>query len=141
MAKKLAARRGRPSSLSRLDTATLHRELQRRQRDAARLMVRRVQLQDEIAKLEAELAALGAGVAARRGRSPGGRKRARNAATLVESLSAALKAKTMSAPEVAKAVVAAGYKTTSRNFLTQVRIALAKRGVFKRVSRGQYTTR
>ncbi|MCA9310162.1 MAG: hypothetical protein KDA21_03095, partial [Phycisphaerales bacterium] len=94
---------------------------------------------------EAELAALGiaASGASRRGRraAVGVRRRHRNDANLEESLAKVLKGKTMGVTEVAQAVQAAGYKTTSPNFRTIVNQALLKDERFERVSRGRYTVK
>ena len=75
------------------------------------------------------------------GRPPGS-GRGRNAMSLVESLAATLRGKTMGVSEVSDAVQQAGYKTTSPNFRTIVNQALIgnpKR--FRKVARGQYTAK
>jgi len=63
-----------------------------------------------------------------------------NKQTLAQALAAILRGKTMRVVEVATAVRQAGYRTASRNFNTQVNIALTK-GPFRRVARGQYTAK
>jgi hypothetical protein len=135
MARKAQNRRA-ARGLARTDTAALRRELERR---ARMLVARRDQILAELSELDAGLRALG--VAGARPGARRGRRRARNKTTLVEALRAALKGKTMSAGEAAEAVTAAGYKTESPSFLMQVRIALGKKQLFKRVERGRYTAK
>jgi hypothetical protein len=70
------------------------------------------------------------------------RRRATNDTPLPEALHAAMKGKTMTVSEAAEAVQAAGYKTYSSSFKIMVNMALAKHTkLFKRVGRGQYTTK
>lgn len=130
--------------LAVVSTADLRAELQRREGQVGRLMSRHNELATEMARIEAELAALGitaTGGGPRRGRrgAVAGRRRARNDANLEESLAKVLKGKTMGVTEVAEAVQAAGYKTTSPNFRTIVNQALLRSTLIKKVARGQYT--
>ncbi len=128
-----------PSSLLSIDTATIQSELRRREGLAAQLASMRDRLQAKVVALDARIAEAGGtanGVAAFLRR--GARRRSRGGRTLVESLAALLKGKTMRVIEAADAVQKAGYRTASRNFRTQVGIALSK-GPFRRVGRGRYT--
>ncbi|MCB9841270.1 MAG: hypothetical protein H6809_06445 [Phycisphaeraceae bacterium] len=126
-----------------MSTADLRAELQRREGQVGKLMSRHNELTAELAQIEAELAALGiaASGASRRGRraAVGVRRRHRNDANLEESLAKVLKGKTMGVTEVAQAVQAAGYKTTSPNFRTIVNQTLLRSSLIKKVARGQYT--
>lgn len=130
--------------LAVVSTADLRAELQRREGQVGKLMSRHNELAAELAQIEAELGALGiaasggAGRGGRRG-AAAGRRRHRNDANLEESLAKVLKGKTMGVTEVAEAVQAAGYKTTSPNFRTIVNQTLLRSGLIKKVSRGQYT--
>src|SRR5690606_1740755 len=76
-----------------------------------------------------------AGVRKKTGRAG---RRPRNEANLVDSLRKVLDGKTMGVAEVAEAVQAAGYRTTSANFRTIVNQALITNPkVFRKVARGQ----
>lgn len=144
--------------LSRISTADLRRELDRRQSALGSLQKKRAKLAAELAGLDAELAAFGVSAGAvmvKRGpgRPPGSKNkktrrrrgraaltRAQNSKTLVESLLSALKGKTMGVTEVSDAVQKAGYKTHAENFRTIVNQTLIRnRKLFKKVDRGLYT--
>lgn len=164
MARK-AKRRGRPpgsknrrpaGKLNVISTADLRAELSRREGQVGKLQARERELAAELAQVQRELAAFGLASApapARRGpgRPPGprlailrgplaaGRKRHQNDSNLEAALAGVLKGKTMGVTEVASAVQAAGYRTTSPNFRTIVNQALIRSNLIKKVSRGQYT--
>ena len=140
MAKRVR-RSGRPA-LSGISIASLQAEIQRRQSAAAGLLRKRDRIARQIAAVEAKLQAAGMAVETaptRRAARGGGGRRPRNEMTLVEALAKVLNGKTMGVSEVADAVQAAGYKTSSPAFKTIVNITLIKYGRFKKVSRGQYT--
>lgn len=128
-------------SLKGISIADLQLELRRRQSGATSLIRRRETVAAKLAKIDAELAALG--IVSGRGKgavATGGRKRPVNEMNLVQSLQKVLKGKTMGVTEAAQAVTKAGYKTTAANFRTIVNQTLIKhKTVFKKVSRGQYT--
>ncbi len=133
----------RPSALSKLSLTEINSELRRRQRSVAKLMKKRATVLARLAKIDQEIVDAGGSVrggAASGGMVGGVRKRPKNEMSLVDSLHAALKGKTMSVTDVAEAVQKAGYVTTSPSFRTIVNQALlANRAKFKKVSRGQYT--
>ena len=136
-------RSGRPA-LSGISIASLQAEVQRRQSAAAGLFRKRDRIARQLAAVEAKLQAAGMDVGAAPGRrgslgGGGGGRRPRNEMTLVDALAKVLNGKTMGVSEVADAVQAAGYKTSSSTFRTIVNITLIKSGRFKKVSRGQYT--
>ncbi len=132
----------RPSALSKLSFSEINSELRRRQRGVSKLMKKRSTILARIAKIDQEIVDAGGSVRAGAGGGmvAGVRKRPKNEMSLVESLHAALKGKTLSVTDVAEAVQKAGYVTTSPSFRTIVNQALlANRGKFKKVSRGNYT--
>lgn len=132
----------RKSSLSGLSFEDLQREMRKRQRKIGPLMKRRASTAAKLARLDAEIAALGGTPGSARGARVGGRTRPRNATNLVEALKKVLTDKTMSVTDVGEAVQKAGYKTTSPFFRTIVNQTLIKyKNVFKRVGRGQYTAK
>ena len=152
-ATRSGGRRGRPSAIARIATADLRRELERRQGMLAELVKQRDELTAELAELEAVFGHAPSGANGKRGpgrprgpvgrpRGAGRRGRGRNASSLVESLHGVLNGKTMSVADVSDAVQKAGYHTTSANFRTIVNQALiANPKSFKKVARGQYTSR
>jgi hypothetical protein len=123
------------AKLSSLSVTALQAELRRRERVVGKLQKRHPQLEAKLNTMNRQIAALGGSV---NGHIRSGRPR--NALSLIEALAAALKDKTMSVGDAAKAVQQAGYRTNSNNFRTQVNIALIK-GPFKRVGRGEYTAK
>lgn len=127
-------------NLEGLSITEIHKELKRRERMTARhvkkLMGRRVKLREQLAGLDAEITAFGGRIA-----GAGGRKRPKNAFKLADALVKVLRSTTMSVTDVAVAVQEAGYQTTSPNFRTIVNQTLLKDSRFKRVSRGQYTSK
>lgn len=129
----------RSSSIENISVADLQRELRRRERTSNRhilkLQKRREKIVQSLAELDSEIASLG-------GRITGGiRKRPRNDNNLTDALHNLLKNKTMSVTEAAAEVQKAGYMTTSPNFRTIVNQTLLKDSRFKRVGRGQYTSK
>lgn len=139
MAKK-KRKSSRQKSLGTISLDALQQELQRRASKTAsvlqRLQGKRDRLRDQLAELEAEIIELGGKLT-----GLGGRKRPKNDANLADSLAKVLRTQTMSVTDVAEEVQHAGYKTTSPNFRTIVNQTLIKDPRFKRVSRGQYTTK
>ncbi len=123
----------RRPSITNMSVADLHAEIRRRERATKGLLRRRRSLLAKLARLEAQIAEAG-------GQAGGRGSRPKNEMSLVESLRAVLKGKTMGPSEAAEAVKKAGYRTSSANFRTMVNIALSKKGnKFKRVERGLYT--
>ncbi|MCX5691918.1 MAG: hypothetical protein NTV94_19350 [Planctomycetota bacterium] len=140
------------SGLNGLSTASLQRELERRQSQFSQLKKLRDQLIEQVLDIDEELKALsgaasagGAKVAAgskpgRKAGSPRG-PRPKNALGLPESLAAMLKGKIMTVSEAADAVKKAGYKTNAVNFRVMVNQAFIKhKKLFKKVKHGHYTT-
>lgn len=135
--------------LSRVPTSELLRELERRQAMTGEIEARREALVQELADLNAELAALAAtgGQSANAAprhvrRSAAARTRAANQVPLNMALAKLLKGKTMSVSEAAEAVQQAGYKSNAANFYPVVSLTLLKRkDLFKRVERGRYTAK
>ena len=138
---KMKTRRA-PSSRGSLETmssAALQAELARRQRQAANLLKKRDRLREQLAAIESEIAEMGATAVV--GVEPG-RKRARNAESLVDAMRRVLTGTELTVTELSDAVQAAGYVTTSPNFRTIVNQTLIKYPkMFKRVARGVYTSR
>lgn len=136
------------AGISGLTTNEIHRELKRRAGLVRGLMARRNKLLEKVAKLDSEIrsnggvvgvVAMGKGADLTARGTP--RIRAVNKTGLAEALHNTLKNKTMGVTEVSKAVVEDGYKTTAENFRTIVNQCLIKhRRMFKKVSRGQYTS-
>jgi hypothetical protein len=149
MAKRRRRRSGR---LAKVTVMELQAELQRRRGQLASLLPARDTIADDLARVEAEVEALGGtldgtvgggpGRRARRGpRGGGGRRRPHNALTLVDALKKLLAGRTMRVTEITPAVQKAGYRTASKTFPSIVRQSLVNSGKFKRVSRGQYTAK
>ena len=126
--------------LAGVSVSELRKELAKRGRRVGTLERRRDRLLAKAHALNAQIGEFG-GAARALAAAGGGRVRPRNEANLVESLQKVLTDKTMSVTEVSDAVQKAGYATTSPNFRTIVNQALIASGKFKRVSRGQYTTK
>ncbi|MEL6798163.1 MAG: hypothetical protein AAFO89_15250 [Planctomycetota bacterium] len=143
MAKKSKKKTRRaPSSRGSLETmssAALQAELARRQRQASNLLKKRDRLREQLAEIESEIAEMGATAVV--GVEPG-RKRARNAESLVDAMRRVLTGTELTVTELSEAVQAAGYVTTSPNFRTIVNQTLIKYPkMFKRVARGVYSAR
>lgn len=120
------------SNLTDMSITELQSEIRRREKAARSLQRRRQKLLQQLADIDAEIAAHGAMIG-------GGGRRARNDSNLPDALVQTLTGKTMSVTEAAEAVQKAGYITTSPNFRTIVNQALIRDKRFKRVGRGQYT--
>ena len=136
MKKKVAAVR-KVGKLGEVSLEDLKAEMNRRSKMVGRLERRRAKLHAEIAIVEAELGSFGA-------LSANGeiRRRPRNEMNLVDTLSKVLKNKTMSVTDAAQAARDSGYMTTAANFRTIVNQALIReKKVFKKISRGQYTSK
>lgn len=135
------------SSLSQLSLTQLQAEINKRQRKLPTLNKKykkalRVLAKAEraVAKFERQMSALGA-AGGRRGGATGGR-RARGGLSLVASLQAALKGKTLGVSEAVDAIRAGGYQSVSPNLrvmVNQALVASKNKKLFKRVSRGVYT--
>ncbi len=144
---KRAKKSGRPA-LSSISFATLQAEVARRTTKAGGMLRKRERLLAQLASVEAKLARAGidpaeAGTSTLRAGGGGGgvRKRPRNAMNLVDALKKLLDGKTMSVTEAAEAVQRAGYKSSSKTFRTIVNQTLLKTNNFRKVARGQYTTK
>ena len=148
--RKAGGRRGRPTLLASTPTAELRRELERRQSMVQELIRQRDALNAELAQLEGGVGAT-ASAPARRGPgrprlSPGSsiemKPYGANKSNLATALRNVLSGRTLSVSELTTAVQKSGYKTKSNNFRTIVNQALiANPSLFKKVARGQYTTR
>lgn len=135
--KKSAATKSPDQQLGSVSYEQLQAELSRRGKDVKRLERRREKLQQQIAEIDAELAAQGA-----LGATGAIRKRPKNEMSLVETLQKVLNGKTMSVTDAAQAARDEGYLTTASNFRTIVNQTLIRENKkFKKVSRGMYTAR
>lgn len=134
---KKAGRKAAPRGIEATVTAELAAELRRRQRDLDKLQRRRERLADQISVLDAEIAQLGGGLSG----VGGVRRRPRNDSNLADALVQSLSGKEMGVTQVAEAVQAAGYRTSSPNFRTIVNQTLIKDKRIKRVARGLYTAK
>jgi hypothetical protein len=164
-------KRGRPfsaatlrRSLEEASVADIQAELTRRQSIVTELEARREALASELASVDQAIAHAG-GVAKSRGRgrprgsaarvarlgapasAAAGRKRRRrgrggNESSLVSTLQQVLSGTTLSVVDAVEAVKRAGYRTKAAHFRTIVNQALtANPDVFRKVSRGMYTSR
>jgi hypothetical protein len=130
------------AKLAKVSVEDLKKEISRRQRKLPMLIAARDALNRQIAGLE------GLGdvkPTVKRRKKAGGRKAARRAVrparagSLSSALAAALKAKRkLTIAEAADAVLAAGYKSKSKDFRNLVSMTLSKDKRFKRVRRGVY---
>lgn len=146
MAKKRKKSGSSRANLSKISTAALQSELERREGELEELETYRAELVAELSEVDRELKDLGAVVSSvsRTKRAPrtyggGGGKRPHNKWNLEESLARVLRHKTMGVSEVADAVQKAGYKTTSPNFRTIVNQTLLKSKLIKKLGRSAYT--
>ena len=129
-------RRPGPSSLAGLSEAVILAELRRRTKVVKKLVRARNNAARKLARCEAALKAAGGG-----GSGSTGRTRPKNSMTLVEAMNKTLAGKTMGVTELAQAVKKFGYTSHAANFRTIVNAALIKhRKVFRKVTRGKYTT-
>jgi len=125
--------------LAKVPTEVLKKELSRRFGALPKLIAERNELNRQIAELEALASAekppTPAKTRAPRKKGP----RAKNAVSLVDALTQAMKGKeSMSIPDAAQAVLASGYKSKSKDFANLVSMTLARDERFERVARGQY---
>lgn len=135
---------GTPATLDSASVAELERALAARKRGAATLLKKRERIAAQLADIDNELSDLGirpdgSSVAAAGG-GEGGR-RPRNAQTLPEAMAAVMKGSEMGIREIADAVLASGYQSSSANFTTIISQALGRDKRFKKVSRGVYTAK
>jgi chromosome segregation ATPase len=124
------------SKLSKASITELQGEIRRRERRLASLERKRERLAAQLSEVEGEIRDLGGQLGAE-----GGGKRPRNTRNLADALADLLSDQTLSVTEAAAEVQRAGYRTTSPNFRTIVNQTLLKDNRFRRVGRGQYTTR
>jgi hypothetical protein len=145
--KKSAPKKSAAAPKLSLDTASvaeLERALAARKRGSAKLLSKRARVAAQLADIDAELAALGirpdGGTVAVSG--GGGGSRPRNDKTLPEAMAAVMKGKELRVRDIADAVLASGYRSSSANFTTIVSQALGRETkTFKKVSRGVYTAK
>ena len=137
----MAKRTRKAGGLATVTTSDLAAELARRSRQVTTLERKRDKLVAQLEEVEAELAEFGALSAATGGGGRrGGGKRPKNDMTLEDALAQVLSGTVMGVSEVAEAVQAAGYKTSSPNFRTIVNQTLLKnKKKFKKQGRGRYT--
>jgi hypothetical protein len=120
-------------SLDSLSIAELQAEIRRRTGTLASLQRKRERAAKKLAEIDALIAQHGGSVR-------GAGTRASNAISLVDAMQKVLRGKTMGVSEVADAVRASGYVTTSPNFRVIVNQTFIKhKKIFKRIGRGQYT--
>jgi len=133
------------AKLAKMSVEELKKEILRRQRAIPKLIAKRDALDKKIAELQGlgELKA-----APKRARKKLAKKRGRKAmragraGSLSSKLAEVLQGKArMSIAEAMEAVLAAGYKTKSKNFSTIVGMTLSKDKRFRRVRKGQYALR
>jgi len=124
-----------------MTTAELRAELRRRDSSLRKLENRREKLARQLVEVEGEIRSMGG--TADIGTTARGmvRRRPRNDMNLADSLVKMLSGKTMSVTEAAEKVVEAGYRTTAANFRTIVNQTLIRDKRFKKISRGQYTSK
>lgn len=138
---------GRPSKLAKLTTEQLKKELARRTKVLPRLLKKRAKLEKIVAAIDSLIAAHG-GEAVSKGR--GGRKKAgakkkggkrppREGSLKAVLMMALAGKKGVGVAEAVKAVLAAGYKSESKDFRLLVNQTLLTNGEFRKVGRGLYT--
>jgi hypothetical protein len=132
------------SPLAKFSMDQLLEEVDRRRTLAARLERERDRILEEMATIEAELAAMGIAVG---GAQPGVQRapattrqpRARNSVTLADAIAMAVEpGATVTPAEAMTLVLSNGFVTNSKTFNVQVTNALSKDRRFRRVGRGQY---
>jgi len=130
------------SKLSTMSIADLRQEIERRQKLLPKLIAQRDALSQEITELQS-LATPEARKAAKPEAAPKKtrrRHRAKNKAGLAEVLATVLKGKAkVTIGEAMEGVLAAGYKSKSRDFRGVVNNMLLKDNRFKNVARGVFT--
>ena len=141
MAKAAASGRRSGGGLSNLSVAELQAELRRRQRRVGTLVAKYKRAAAKAETLRRQIEDLGGSVNGGPVAVGGARRRPRNEMNLVDALHKVLSGKTMTVTDAAEAVQKAGYKTTSSTFRTIVNQTLINSGKFKRVGRGQYTSK
>ena len=130
------------AKLAKVSVEDLKKEISRRQRKLPMLIAAR----DTLNRLIAELESLGGVKPAAVGRKKAGRRKAARkavrparAGSLSSALVEALKARgKLTIAEAADAVLAAGYKSKSKDFRNIVSMMLSKDNRFRRVRRGVY---
>jgi len=128
------------SPLSGLTMAQIQAELRTREKKLTKVRRQYNNAVAKVARLEAQMRDLGGDLPSGRGGRSG--TRARNEFPLHTALHNLLKGKTMGAAQAADALLQSGFRTTARTFRTMVNIALIKnKNLFKRVERGQYTSK
>jgi len=128
------------SSLAGVPLEQLQNEIVRRQKLLPKLIAQREKIDKCIAELQG-LLAKPAPKAKAKAPAPRVRKRrrAKNKMSLAETLAGVLKGKQfMAVPEIVDAVLASGYKTTSKAFRALVNQTLIKNKQFKNAGRGKY---
>ena len=137
------------SPLAQFSMAELLAEIDARRAQAARLERERESILEQMAAIEAELAAMGIAVG---GAQPAAqlapvatappaprRPRARNSVTLADAIALAVEpGATVSPAEAMQLVLSNGFVTNSKSFNVQVTNALSKDPRFRRTGRGQY---
>ncbi len=131
------ARAANDLSVGQLSLTELHHELKRRVND---LQQQKQDLQERIAKIDAELAALGPIGAAENAGARGAMRPRRssgvrgiNEAPLKVVLTRVLEDKALTTRECADAVLEAGYVSNSRNFANTVGVSLHREPRFQKV--------
>lgn len=139
-------------SIVKMSLEDLLAQLKKHQARLPKLQRKEKSLLKKLAAVQAEIAALGHAVGGltviKRGRKPGRpakaagrrpRKRAKNKVKLADAIAAVLsKDKSMSVAQIASAVKAGGYTSTSKTFETIIFQTLARDKRVKRAARGLY---
>lgn len=128
-------------TISKIPTAVLTRELERRRRAVPRIARQRDALLARAAELEKELSLLSEAPQAERPATHR-RKRTKNHLSLADALVEAIGNKPTTVHDAATALRKAGFKTraTPSGFRTMVNQALIRDSRFERISRGRYVT-
>jgi hypothetical protein len=137
-----------PIDLSKLSSADLRREIERRERELHALIAKRDKLAAELAALDAQIRELeGHSEPSRTRGRPAARgrhaklvlPRPKNSISLTDAIAMAVEpGATVTPTEVANLVLANGYQTAAAKFAMGVANALNKNKGFKRVGREQY---
>ncbi len=130
----------RRSKLSTVTVAALQQEIQRRQRMLPKLIAQRDALNREIAELQG-MATLAAPGKASQASAPkkARRRRAKNKISLADALAQFAKGKAkVSVGQAMEGVLAAGYKSKSKEFRKIVNKTLLEDKRFKNVGRGEF---
>ena len=136
----------RPPKLTNASLEALTAEINRRRRALPKLQARASALRDQLAAVEAEIAALGglggAGRGGRRGRVGGGgrRGRGRSGGNLASDVAKVLGDKPMGPKQIADAIVGAKLRAPAKTLSIQVSQVLSKnKSMFARQGRAQWT--